>query len=627
MHITLRTVLLFMLVFNTTLLLGQKQEKNDPPQTITELRTAIEKVLDETKTPAVGLALVSRDSAVWIASLGKSNIEKNSVATENTMFRIGSTSKMFVSLAILKLQEEGRVNLKDRVRDLVPEIEFKNSWEDTAPVLVEQLLEHTTGWDDLHLTEYALNEPKFSLKDGLDFHPHSRTSRWVPGTRMAYCNSGPAVAAYIVEKISGQRFEDYIQENFFEPMGMQTATYFESETYKQLGATLYSDGKPENYWNIIMRPAGAINASPKDMAKMIKFFISRGRVDSIRLISEASLNRMETPASSIGAKAGLEYGYGLSNYTSPHENFMYRSHNGGVNGGLSDFSYLPTHNVGYAVMINAGNSSAMRRIVNLVREFQVKDLVPEKIEVSEPMNNQEDISGYYSAINSRSQLFFFFERIASVQHVWHKGDALFSRNLLGGPTEKYVQKNENQFTSIKTGRISLVQVEDPLAGRVIHISNHAGPRVFMPISPWIVFGQLTILVLWILWTVSATIFAVVWSIRYWMGELSGGANIWVRLYPVISGLLFLAIIVTVIIATASDPLKVLGNVSAISLLLCALTFFFALTSAWSVVYITKMRHVKMNRVVYWYSATLSTLHLLVTCYLLWHGVIGIQTWS
>ena len=138
---------------------------------------------------------------------------------------------MFVSLAILKLQEQGLVSLKDKVRDLVPEIEFKNPWSKTAPVLVEHLLEHTTGWDDIHLTEYALNDPALSLKQGLDYHPHSRTSRWMPGTRMAYCNSGPPVAAYIVEKITGQTFEDYVEEHFFQPMGMESMTFFASEAY------------------------------------------------------------------------------------------------------------------------------------------------------------------------------------------------------------------------------------------------------------------------------------------------------------------------------------------------------------------------------------------------------------
>ena len=95
----------------------QEHDSLSPPQTIIELQTAIEKVLEETQTPAAGVALVNKEGPVWVAGLGTADIEKDMVADENTMFRIGSTSKMFVSLSILKLQEEGRLSLKDKVRE------------------------------------------------------------------------------------------------------------------------------------------------------------------------------------------------------------------------------------------------------------------------------------------------------------------------------------------------------------------------------------------------------------------------------------------------------------------------------------------------------------------------------
>ena len=96
------------------------------------------------------------------------------------------------------------------VRKLAPEVWFENRWEASDPVRVVNLLEHTTGWDDMHLHEYAVDAPpSLGLREALDSYHRSRISRWPPGTRMAYCNSGPPVAAYIVEKITHQRFEDY----------------------------------------------------------------------------------------------------------------------------------------------------------------------------------------------------------------------------------------------------------------------------------------------------------------------------------------------------------------------------------------------------------------------------------
>ena len=603
---------------------AQKKEKLNPPETIADLKIAIEKVLEETETPAVGLALVNNEGPVLITGLGKADIEKNTDANENTMFRIGSTSKMFVSLAILKLQEEGRLNLHDRVRDLVPEIEFENQWEDTNPILVEHLLEHTTGWDDFHLTEYAHNDPTpVSLKEGLDFHPHSRISRWTPGTRMAYCNSGPPVAAYIVEKITGQSFEDYIQSSFFQPMGMENMTYFASEEYKQLGATLYEKGKPQDYWHILMRPSGAINASPIDMAKMVQFFINRGMVDSVRLISEASLKRMETPLTTTGAKAGLEAGYGLNNYSSSFKSFVYRSHNGGVLGGLTDLSYLPDYDVGYAIMINSGNAEALNRIIKLVRDFQTKDFETKKISPDSELTDQyADISGYYMPINPREQMIYFIERITNVERIWSKGDSVYIKGLLGGEIIKCIPAADLRYKSSETGQIIMVKATDPLAGKVIQTSWLTLKRI----SPIQAFGQLIVGALWLLFMLSSVIFGIIWAVRYWRGKISGGANIRIRLWPLLISLFFLIILI-LIIASAANPFNLLGKVSIVSLSIMLLTIAFAITSVWSVVYVIKERYKSMNKLVYWHSAILSGLHLIVACYFTWYGILGIRLWA
>ena len=73
----------------------------------------------------------------------------------------------------------------------------------------------------------ASNDPTpIALKEALAYGAASRVCRWRPGTRMAYCNSGPAVLAAVIEKVSGQRFENYVEENFFKPLRMDTANYF-----------------------------------------------------------------------------------------------------------------------------------------------------------------------------------------------------------------------------------------------------------------------------------------------------------------------------------------------------------------------------------------------------------------
>jgi CubicO group peptidase (beta-lactamase class C family) len=291
---------------------------------IEELRQQLEKILKDTHTPGMSVAIVHRDGLQWVAGLGKADVKGDLAASQETLFRIGSTSKAFVSLSILKLVNEGRLSLQDSVRKLAPEVWFDNPWEATDPVRVVDLLEHTAGWDDIHLREFAKDAPGMGLREALDYDHHSRTSRWRPGTRMAYCNSGPAVAAYIVEKMTGQRFEDYVTQNFFEPIGMKTATYFQP-TSAVLTNLYRPDGKtPYPYWNILFRPAGSINASANDMAPYLRFYLDRGTTGGTQIMPPSSIDRMEVPTRTWAAQQGSKAGYGLSNYGSIHDGFVYQ---------------------------------------------------------------------------------------------------------------------------------------------------------------------------------------------------------------------------------------------------------------------------------------------------------------
>src|SRR5688500_13164351 len=140
-----RLIILLNFTLASSCSLGQDPSE-DPALSV--LKSSIEKILIVTNSPGAGIAIVTKDGPVWVSGLGKANIEKNVVADEHTLFRIASISKMFVALSILKLEEQGKLTLEDEVRSHVPEIAFENRWEDTDPVRIVHLLEHTTGWDD-----------------------------------------------------------------------------------------------------------------------------------------------------------------------------------------------------------------------------------------------------------------------------------------------------------------------------------------------------------------------------------------------------------------------------------------------------------------------------------------------
>jgi CubicO group peptidase (beta-lactamase class C family) len=216
------------------------------------LEKRLRQILNENSTPGLSVVLLKGQGAAWSAGIGLADVAEGRPATPTTLFRIGSVSKMFVALSVLKLVEEGKLSLETPVRSLVPEISFTNRWEATDPVRVVHLLEHTTGWDDGQVKALAEVGPDpVTPAEGLALVWASRVSRWRPGTYFAYCNAGPTVAAAIIEKLTGKRFEDYVKETFFDRLGMSTADYFDSPRIRALLTKLYhSDGRtPVPYWH------------------------------------------------------------------------------------------------------------------------------------------------------------------------------------------------------------------------------------------------------------------------------------------------------------------------------------------------------------------------------------------
>lgn len=597
---------------------NKKDDGTKPAQSIEELRQQLVKILEDTHTPGLSVAIVHRDGPEWVAGLGKANVAANQAATDPTLFRIGSVSKGFVALSILKLANEGRLSLQDSVRQLAPEIWFENRWEATDPVRVVDLLEHTAGWDDLHMREYAKDAKGMTLREGLDYDHHSRTSRWPPGTRMAYCNSGPPVAAYIVEKIAGQRFEDYVTQNFFLPIGMKTATYFE-EPSPQL-TTLYSwDGKtPNPYWNILERPAGAINASARDMAAYVQFYLNRGAVDGKQIIPTVSIDRMETPTRTWAAQEGLKAGYGLGNYTSIHDGVVYHGHNGGVNGGLTEMAYLPDFGVGYFYSINAGNGEAFGKIGDAIRAYVTKGLTKPAVPIPAPLPaDAEQYRGWYEPDSPRGEMMHFLDRLGLHRLHFENGQMVLS-NMIGTSNESFVPVSGEQFRRPREPVATTALLAPDSGGKFVEISG-----TWKRLPTWFAIVEIALTAWFLLAFYSILLYAPFWIFGGLIKQRRRPTERAMRLWPLIAVLCLLTS--TTLFTQAGDGRLASVTVWSLGLFFSSLSFGAAALA--SAIALWLARKQKIRRGVRWFSIAV-TLPLVVGAgYFAYWGIIGIRTWA
>ena len=611
--------------------LGADKDKEQPPkpaESIAELQQQLEKILKDNHVPGVSVAIVKRDGPEWVGGVGLANVASKTPVTADTQFRIGSTSKAFASLSILKLVNEGKLSLADPVHKLAPEVYFENRWEATDPVLVVDMLEHTAGWDDLHLREYAKDAPAtMSLREGLDYDHTSRVSRWPPGTRMAYCNSGPPVAAYIVEKITGQRFEDYVQENFFKPIGMQSASYFRTSAP---AATLYhDDGKtPYEYWNILLRPAGSINASANDMAAYVGFYLNRGTVNGVEVMPAASIDRMENPTRTWAAREGLKAGYGLSNYWTVNDGFVYHGHNGGVNGGLTEMTYMPDYGVGYYYSINAGNGGAFEKVGKAIRAYVTRELTkPTLPAVGAMPADAESYAGWYEPNSERVQMFVFVNRILALVRVSFADGKMVLHPLLAAKPETFLPVEGRQFRKVPekdapfpVATAVLLMPDAP--GKYIQVAG--GTATWKQVPKWLALIEIGLTAYVALAVVSVLLYAPFWMLGGLSKRRRRPQERAIRWWPLIAVLSLVGVVVLIGVS-APDIITRMGNLTVWSCGVFALTILFAiasLASAWS-----GWRATDTRKWVARYSTAVALALVIATVYFAYWGVIGLRTWG
>jgi CubicO group peptidase (beta-lactamase class C family) len=423
----------------------------DPyPKTIDELTAAIQKVLDETGVPGVGLALVRLGGVEWSGGVGYADRDAKTPVTADTHFRAGSISKTFIAAALVQLSEDGDINLDAEVSTRAPEIAIDNAWELTDPVRVIHLLEHTAGFDDMHFNEvYNRDDPAdMPLVDALRVNPRSRVVRWRPGTRMSYSNPGYAVAGYILEKVTGEKFEDRIAGHIFKRAGMESSSFYLTPAdYPKLSKG-YADrvGPPVPYSPIYLRPAGNLHTTAADLGKFVHLLLNWGETEDDVVVDPEYLSNMEHPRTTIASAAGLQAGYGSGIVSLSIEGYPMLGHSGGIEGFSSLYAYSTSRDVGFVVLMNATFSSdARRRISNLaVRYLKAGIDPPAKPEAATNDNVLRQFEGYYHPAVFRNQSYAFLEWLLTGRAISASGTRLKVTSLLGNTTE-LIPVSENLF--------------------------------------------------------------------------------------------------------------------------------------------------------------------------------------
>ena len=377
-----------------------------PPLSRQQVKALLEKIevlRQEENIPAVGFTLVWGDQTLHAGALGIADVASGRKVNRKTRFRIGSITKAFTALAVLIAAQDELLTLDDRMIDVILDPPFDNPWRAQHPVTIAQLLEHTAGFQDMTWDEFRYSDPRgLPLNEALALFRDGRSVMWRPGKHSSYSNLGAGLTGLILERVSGDTFENYVTRQVLEPLGMSSASWFlDRDTQRHLATGYQADGETViPYWHMVFRPFGALNLNPRDMAPFLTLLLQRGQLGNQTLLDPRAISRMEIPATTLAAGSGLSYGYGLGNYQWQRDGHVFHGHGGDGDGYLAHFGYNRASGLGYFVVITVFSHPPLRRLRRIIEETIAATVpVPEAPAVAS--GDYAHLLGRYVEVTSR----------------------------------------------------------------------------------------------------------------------------------------------------------------------------------------------------------------------------------
>lgn len=384
----LKTALFLMVVFlifysNTNAQLNNSQSK-----------ALIQKELQnhfKSDEPGVTLLIAKKGEIIFSGAAGMANLELNVPMKADNVLRIGSITKQFTAIAILMLQEQGKLNIQDDITKYLPSYPTNGK-----KITIEHLLTHTSG-----IRSYT-SLPDFMQKIRDDKSTSEmlkvfkdKDMLFEPGTEFNYNNSGYFLLGVIIEKVSEMTYEDFIEKNIFEKIGMKNSYYGRADQIIPNRASGYEmeSGEVVNAPYLSMTipyAAGSLLSTVEDLYKWHK------AIHNYQVVKKSSLDKAFT---SYILKNGepTDYGYGWGVH--PFYGGKTIQHSGGINGFVTNEMYLPEHDIFIAAFSNGKDPSFFTQVI--AAKMLGKYPITEKKSLSSKV--LADYIGIYQVENSKDK--------------------------------------------------------------------------------------------------------------------------------------------------------------------------------------------------------------------------------
>ncbi len=430
----------------------------DAPQLEAYVDGVVTAYMREHKIPGVAVAIVHDGHASFTKGYGDADIEAGrKIDGGETLMRIGSISKTFVWTSVMMLADRGQLDLDADINSYLKDMQIPEKFG--APITMNDLMGHRAGFED----SYAIFTQDFTsgvnLTDALSFSMPARV--FPPGARASYSNFGAALAAKIVEDVSGTPFQRFLEDEILVPLNLGATSFVgPAEMRGDFRARLakgyaWGDGAYDDvdYLEIgALAPTGAMSMSAEDMSRWMRFHLGGGALDGVRLMSSEAHRKMWTRGFTDNLDgAGVAHGFYSSSYRG-HKTF---GHGGATSAFYSNMVLTPDLGLGvYHSQNSPGNTMLMEAlnplVINHLLQLPAASGVVATANTGEADRPASEFSGAYR-LNRRP--------FTTFQTFLYAG-AAYTKIADGGEGALIVgRKNKSRFTPISDAEDAFENIE------------------------------------------------------------------------------------------------------------------------------------------------------------------------
>ena len=362
-----------------------------PPKTpaqvtaVADLERFLMQLVAAGEPPALSLVVVKDDKIVYNRAFGLADGPKQLAATPETTYHWWSMTKIVTAIAILQLNEAGKLQLDDPVTNYLPEFKVQYPAGNKHPITIRHLLNHSSGLPDtvpamigwVHYQDQWVDQRQL-LKQHL---PHFNKLAFTPGSKATYSNLGYMVLGAVIESVSGQAYADYVTQQILQPLGMNETAFLYTalpQTDEASGsqpvvhlytpllpfllnpAELIRERNGRTLWlkrvYIDPLPSSGLIGSAPDVGRLMMAYLHGGELDGVRILAPQSVELMSQESQVLGEGPNMaaytQGRHGLGWYVIPEEGGVRLQHDGGGPGFATTMRLYPEKRLGIAILAN-----------------------------------------------------------------------------------------------------------------------------------------------------------------------------------------------------------------------------------------------------------------------------------